>query len=255
MVRCRPPSGGRGGAGSKGSTSAQSSSGTRSSARVVMTRSLPDQPQRSETTPNCPRRVPSYLRRRMQHRSACAALDRARCPQWPRNPRKTGCLTGAPARQPRHWAIEYGLHHARDFSPAEDASQMRTGAGPHVAASLRNLDIGVLSGAEPINLAAAYGITSATPPDPSAPSGSPTDEPDIPRERRSPDRWAGSAACALGAARGSADCRPSKGAGRSAHRHHPRVSGPAALLGRIVWAPGLIWVLGPAGSGDKMLDG
>jgi hypothetical protein len=67
---------------------------------------------------------------------------------------------------------------------------MRTGAGAHVAARLRNLDIGVLSGAGPINLAAAYGITSATPPDPSAPSGSPTDEPDIPRERRSP-AWQG----------------------------------------------------------------
>jgi hypothetical protein len=36
MARCRPPYGGRGGAGSRGSTSAHSSSGTRSSARVVM---------------------------------------------------------------------------------------------------------------------------------------------------------------------------------------------------------------------------
>ena len=50
MVRWRPPYGGRGGAGSNGSTSAHSSSGTRSSASVVMARILPDQPQRSETT-------------------------------------------------------------------------------------------------------------------------------------------------------------------------------------------------------------
>ena len=38
------------GEGSKGSTIAHSWSGTRSSARVVMARILPDQPQRSETT-------------------------------------------------------------------------------------------------------------------------------------------------------------------------------------------------------------
>jgi hypothetical protein len=40
MVRCRPPYGGRGGAGSKGSTIAHNSSGTRSSTRVVIAREL-----------------------------------------------------------------------------------------------------------------------------------------------------------------------------------------------------------------------
>ena len=38
---------------------------------------------------------------------------------------------------------------------AEDASQVRTGAGPYVMATLRNLVIGVLSRAGPVNLAAA----------------------------------------------------------------------------------------------------
>jgi predicted transposase YbfD/YdcC len=54
-----------------------------------------------------------------------------------------------------HWAIENGLHYVRDTTFAEDASQVRSGAGPHVMASLRNLAIGVLSRAGPVNLAAA----------------------------------------------------------------------------------------------------
>jgi hypothetical protein len=39
---------------------------------------------------------------------------------------------------------------------AEDASQVRTGTGPHVMATLRNLAIGALSRAGPVNLAAAF---------------------------------------------------------------------------------------------------
>ena len=54
-----------------------------------------------------------------------------------------------------HWAIENGLHHVRDVTFAEDASQVRTGTGPQVMACLRNLVIGVLSRAGPVNLAAA----------------------------------------------------------------------------------------------------
>ena len=53
-----------------------------------------------------------------------------------------------------HWAIE-ALHHLRDVTFAEDAFQVRTGAGPQVMACLRNLVIGVLSRAGPVNLAAA----------------------------------------------------------------------------------------------------
>jgi len=54
-----------------------------------------------------------------------------------------------------HWTIENGLHWVRDVTFAEDSSQIRTGAGPHVMATLRNLAIGVLSRAGPVNLAAA----------------------------------------------------------------------------------------------------
>jgi predicted transposase YbfD/YdcC len=54
-----------------------------------------------------------------------------------------------------HWAIENGLHYLRDFTFAEDASQVRTGTGPSVMACLRNLAIGLLSRAGPVNLAAA----------------------------------------------------------------------------------------------------
>jgi predicted transposase YbfD/YdcC len=53
-----------------------------------------------------------------------------------------------------HWAIE-ALHHVRDVTFAEDASQVRTGSGPHVMATLRNLVIGVLCRAGPVNVAAA----------------------------------------------------------------------------------------------------
>jgi predicted transposase YbfD/YdcC len=53
-----------------------------------------------------------------------------------------------------HWAIE-ALHHVRDVTFCEDASQVRTGAAPHAMAVLRNLVIGVLSRAGPVNLAAA----------------------------------------------------------------------------------------------------
>jgi predicted transposase YbfD/YdcC len=54
-----------------------------------------------------------------------------------------------------HWAIENGLHWVRDVTFAEDASQLRTGTGPQVMACLRNLAIGALSRAGPVNLATA----------------------------------------------------------------------------------------------------
>ena len=53
-----------------------------------------------------------------------------------------------------HWAIE-ALHHVRDTTFAEDGSQVRTGAAPNVMATLRNLVIGELSRAGPVNVAAA----------------------------------------------------------------------------------------------------
>jgi len=54
-----------------------------------------------------------------------------------------------------HWAIENGLHYIRDVTFAEDPSQLRTGGGPQVMACLRNLAIGALCRAGPVNLAAA----------------------------------------------------------------------------------------------------
>jgi hypothetical protein len=84
-----------------------------------------------------------------------------------------------------HWAIE-ALHHLRDVTFAEDASQVRTGSGRHVMATLRNLVIGVLCRAGPVNVAAALRRHARDPRRPLAPSASVSDEPDITTERRSP---------------------------------------------------------------------
>jgi predicted transposase YbfD/YdcC len=43
-----------------------------------------------------------------------------------------------------HWAVETRLHWVRDVTYDEDRSQIRTGAGPRVMASLRNLVISIL---------------------------------------------------------------------------------------------------------------
>jgi hypothetical protein len=40
-----------------------------------------------------------------------------------------------------HWEIENGLHWVRDVTFDEDRSQVRTGAGPRMMATLRNLAI------------------------------------------------------------------------------------------------------------------
>jgi predicted transposase YbfD/YdcC len=53
-----------------------------------------------------------------------------------------------------HWGIE-ALHHIRDTTYAEDASQVRTHATPRVMASLRNLAIGILRRHGEANIAAA----------------------------------------------------------------------------------------------------
>jgi predicted transposase YbfD/YdcC len=53
-----------------------------------------------------------------------------------------------------HWQIE-ALHHIRDVSYGEDASQIRTGSGPQVMAALRNLTIGILKMTGHANIAAA----------------------------------------------------------------------------------------------------
>ena len=53
-----------------------------------------------------------------------------------------------------HWGIE-ALHHIRDVTFAEDASQVRTGTAPRAMASLRNLAIGILRAHGDRNIAAA----------------------------------------------------------------------------------------------------
>jgi predicted transposase YbfD/YdcC len=53
-----------------------------------------------------------------------------------------------------HWQIE-ALHHIRDTTFGEDASQTRTGNGPQVMATLRNLAIGIFKLAGHPNIAAA----------------------------------------------------------------------------------------------------
>jgi hypothetical protein len=53
-----------------------------------------------------------------------------------------------------HWRIE-ALHHIRDVTYGEDASQTRTGNGPQVMATFRNLAIGTLKLAAHASIAAA----------------------------------------------------------------------------------------------------
>jgi predicted transposase YbfD/YdcC len=63
-------------------------------------------------------------------------------------------ITSLPAAQARpdqlarwirgHWKIENQLHWVRDVTFGEDASTARTGSGPHVMATLRNLVISIL---------------------------------------------------------------------------------------------------------------
>ena len=53
-----------------------------------------------------------------------------------------------------HWGIE-ALHHIRDVTFAEDASQVHTGTAPRTMASLRNRAIGILQAHGHRNIAAA----------------------------------------------------------------------------------------------------
>jgi predicted transposase YbfD/YdcC len=74
-------------------------------------------------------------------------------------------ITSLPAAQARpdqlakwirgHWKIENQLHWVRDVTFGEDASTARTGTGPHVMATLRNLVISILRLAGHVSIAAA----------------------------------------------------------------------------------------------------
>jgi predicted transposase YbfD/YdcC len=54
-----------------------------------------------------------------------------------------------------HWGIENRLHYVRDFTFDEDRCPIRTGNGPRVAATNRNLVIALLRAARFENIAAA----------------------------------------------------------------------------------------------------
>lgn len=63
-----------------------------------------------------------------------------------------------------HWPIENDPHYLRDDTFAEDASRIRTGSGPRIMTSLRNLTIAVLRHAGYTNIAeglrwASYNFT------------------------------------------------------------------------------------------------
>ena len=62
-----------------------------------------------------------------------------------------------------HWGIENRLHYVRDVTFGEDASRIRTGAGPRVMATLRNLAIAILRNAGHTNIAAALRHTARAP--------------------------------------------------------------------------------------------
>jgi hypothetical protein len=59
-----------------------------------------------------------------------------------------------PAVSAAHWGIE-ALHHIRDVTFGEDPSPIRTGNGPQVMATLRNLAIGIFKLAGTRNIDAA----------------------------------------------------------------------------------------------------
>jgi len=65
-----------------------------------------------------------------------------------------------------HWHIENQLHWVRDVTYDEDRSQIRTGHGPQVMASLRNLAISALRPATPTS-PTPTGTTQTVPTDPS----------------------------------------------------------------------------------------
>ncbi len=62
-----------------------------------------------------------------------------------------------------HWSIENRLHYIRDFTFDEDRSQIRTGHGPFVMATIRNFTIGLLKMAGASNIAAATRDLAAKP--------------------------------------------------------------------------------------------
>jgi hypothetical protein len=102
-------------------------------------------------------------------------------PSWPPPPAHRhpghGCRRGADLIR-GHPTIENGL----------DGSQVRTGTAPQVMACLRNLVIGALCRAGPVNLAVALRHHSRAHTDHLPPSASAFDETNITQQHRSPGR-------------------------------------------------------------------
>jgi hypothetical protein len=99
-----------------------------------------------------------------------------------------------------HWAIE-ALHHIRDVTFAEDASQVRTGAAPPSWRSCGTWSSACSAGQGRSTSPPRYAATPATPTDPWQPWESASDEPDITTQRPSPGlppRVLAAVACATG---------------------------------------------------------
>src|SRR5215217_1338819 len=107
------------------------------------------------------------------------------------NPRQVleteqGCVAGGrPPSAPTPGIMRFPQPHDPDGSPWRVARPQQCGRAPTSWPACATSP-SALSRAGPTNLAAAYAITPATLPAPWPPSGSPSDEPDITRERRSP---------------------------------------------------------------------
>ncbi|WUV64013.1 ISAs1 family transposase [Streptomyces sp. NBC_01478] len=145
-------------------------------ARGVGTGPRAGHPRPSDASPRRSRGLGRGLRRDPRdprRRAAPGSRDPYRCA------RRTGVtsLTAEQANpaQPAtlirdHWQIE-ALHHVRDTTFTEDASQLRTGNAPRAMATWRNLAIGALRPAGATNIAAALRHNARNADRPLAPPG------------------------------------------------------------------------------------
>ena len=126
-----------------------------------------------------------------------------------------------------HWAIE-ALHHLRDIAFRRGRFPGPTGTGPQVMACLRNLVIGVLSRAGPVNLAALLRHHARDPARPLPPSGSHSDETDTTERTPETSPWpsrlrAAHGACCFRGTRAATDELTRSGEAPSGHVLSPRL--------------------------------
>jgi predicted transposase YbfD/YdcC len=96
-----------------------------------------------------------------------------------------------------HWSIEV-LHHIRDVTYNEDASQVRTGNAPRTMASQRNLAIAVLRHGGHANIAKSVTPQRPRLPTPPCPTRHHPTEKDVPLPCRRPGRWSSTTGCRRG---------------------------------------------------------